>query len=155
MELNRYTVLRQGEGNPADMDETLVARQPTPVAEPPVARGQPTERRRIERDEGLVKIPYPSMERLDEAVQHQLTERREALEAALAKPGAKPGEHSIAYGEAGMLFHAYNFLDAAEACYHNAEILEPEEFRWPYYLGHVYRMEVAGAPPMLRVQAVK
>jgi tetratricopeptide (TPR) repeat protein len=143
MELNRYSTLRMGQGSPPGLDERLIAKQPGPAAQPSTpARDRAARREPIKRSDGLVEIPYPSMERLDEAVQRQLTERRAELEAVLSRPATKPGERSLAYGEAGMLFHAYNFLDAAEACYHNAEMLEPDEARWPYYLGHVYRMQV-------------
>ena len=58
----------------------------------------------------------------------------------MAKAGkVSPKELSPAYGEMGQLYHVQDFLGAAAACYLNAESLAPTDFRWPYYLGHIYR----------------
>ena len=43
-----------------------------------------------------------------------------------------------AYGEMGKLLMAAEYFEAAEPCYLHAQALEPDEMRWPYYLGHVY-----------------
>jgi tetratricopeptide (TPR) repeat protein len=40
-----------------------------------------------------------------------------------------------------MLLHAAEYYDVAEPAYRNAEMLQPRDMRWPYYLGHVYRAE--------------
>ena len=34
---------------------------------------------------------------------------------------------------------AGDYLDEAERCFRNARVLAPDDFRWPYYLGHVVR----------------
>ena len=39
----------------------------------------------------------------------------------------------------GNLLLAAEYVDAAEPCYQNAQMLAPGDARWPYYLGHVYR----------------
>ena len=58
----------------------------------------------------------------------------------MAKAGeVSPRQLSQAYGEMGKLYHVQDFLGAAEACYLNAESLAPTDFRWSYYLGHIYR----------------
>lgn len=44
-----------------------------------------------------------------------------------------------AFGEIGQMYHAYKLLDVAEACYRNAQTLQPKDFRWPHYLGYVYQ----------------
>jgi tetratricopeptide (TPR) repeat protein len=41
----------------------------------------------------------------------------------------------------GKLFIAAEYFDAAEACFLNAQTLAPTEMRWPYYLGHVFRLK--------------
>ena len=35
------------------------------------------------------------------------------------------------------LYHAYDFIDAARACYRNALVLNPKDFRWAYLLGRL------------------
>jgi len=46
-----------------------------------------------------------------------------------------------AYGEYGQLLMAGRFLDAAEAAFLNAQAQAPEDARWPYYLGVIYRKQ--------------
>lgn len=50
----------------------------------------------------------------------------------------KTGDAS-AYGELGKLLLAAEYFDAAAPPLLHAQALAPAEFRWPYYLGHVYR----------------
>ena len=40
-----------------------------------------------------------------------------------------------------MVYQAYNLRDTAVSCYRNAARLEPDEFRWHYYLGHLHHDE--------------
>jgi tetratricopeptide (TPR) repeat protein len=47
-------------------------------------------------------------------------------------------ERSEAYGGLGKLLMAGNYLDVAERCFRNAQMLALDDFRWPYYLGHVF-----------------
>ena len=58
----------------------------------------------------------------------------------MAKAGdVSNDERSQAYGQMGKLYHVQDFLGAAEACYLNARSLAPTDFRWSYYLGHIYK----------------
>jgi len=91
-----------------------------------------------------VEIPYPALDRAEARVRELLLETRRDLETELASPTPAGPERGDAYGRAGMTFHAYGQRETAEACYRNAEQLAPDDFRWPYYLGHLYR--VAGEP---------
>jgi len=45
---------------------------------------------------------------------------------------------SEAYGELGKLLLAGKHPVVAERCFRNAKMLAPDDFRWPYYLGHVF-----------------
>jgi len=64
---------------------------------------------------------------MEPAVARQLAQVRARLEA---------GPRSAAlYGEAARHYHAYALVAAAEACYREAERLDPDDFRWPYLLG--------------------
>jgi tetratricopeptide (TPR) repeat protein len=65
--------------------------------------------------------------------------RQEALQAALAKQ-ASDQDLAQEYGETGKLLMAATDLERAEPCLLNAQTLAPADPRWPYYLGHVYRV---------------
>ena len=36
-------------------------------------------------------------------------------------------------GALGMVYHAYDLVPAALACYRNAARIDPDGYRWPYY----------------------
>ena len=57
----------------------------------------------------------------------------------LKKPGATNEERGRAYGSVGMLLQAGEYFDAAEPAYLNAQVLMPQEPRWPYFLAHLYK----------------
>jgi tetratricopeptide (TPR) repeat protein len=73
-------------------------------------------------------------------VARQLGDLRRRLDETLARQGAD----AQLFGDTGRHYHAYGILDAAEACYRNAEGLAPGDFRWPYLLALVQRE--AGRP---------
>jgi tetratricopeptide (TPR) repeat protein len=81
----------------------------------------------------LLPVALPDLSGMHESVQKQL---REAY--ALLPSAARRGERSQAYGELGKLLLAGKYLDVAERCFRNAELLAPDDFRWPYYLGHLF-----------------
>src|SRR2546427_8466555 len=78
---------------------------------------------------GLPPLPPADTRALEPAVREQFRVAREALAASPTSPEAN--------GALGMLFHAYNWLEHAQACYRRAAILEPRAFRWWYCLGRV------------------
>jgi tetratricopeptide (TPR) repeat protein len=63
---------------------------------------------------------------------------RDQINAAYAGIASRKSDAN-AYGETGKLLLAAEFLEAAEPCFLNAEALAPEEPRWPYYLGQLYK----------------
>jgi len=79
----------------------------------------------------LVPVPRPALGRMEPVVAKQLADIRAKLDKAIARGNAT----GPLFGETGRVYHAYLIVDAAEACYRNAEILEPTEFQWPYLLG--------------------
>ena len=89
----------------------------------------------------LRPIAMPDVSGAAPPVQTQLRERFASTTAAIERVGASASERAEAYGELGKLFVAAEFLDAAEPCFSNAALLKPDEMRWPYYLGHVYRLK--------------
>ena len=63
---------------------------------------------------------------------------RQRLQAASREVAAKPREAEV-NGRFGMLLHAYKQYELALPCYQRARLLEPESFRWVYYLGTLER----------------
>ncbi len=81
----------------------------------------------------LLPVVLPDLTRGHASVQEQI---REAY-AALTVLGAE--ERSEAYGHLAKLLMAGEYPDQAEVCLLNAQRLAPDDYRWPYYLGHVHR----------------
>jgi tetratricopeptide (TPR) repeat protein len=102
----------------------------------------------------LLPIVLPDLNGMHESVREQFREAYAALivsqsEVAVKEAGAGPrrDEHSAAYGELGKLLMAGKYPDVAERCFRNAQMLAPNDFRWPYYLGHLFisKGELTGA----------
>ena len=87
----------------------------------------------------LAPVPRPGLGNLEEGVQAQLEERRAALDDRLAAEA--PTDLGAAFGEMGQLYFLYDLMEPAEVCFLNARELEPEEWRWAYYLGALYRLQ--------------
>ncbi len=84
-------------------------------------------------DAALLPVVLPDLSRAHASVREQLGAAYDAV-IALA-----PARRSGAYGRLGVLLLAGEYLAEAERCFRNAEALAPRDFRWPYYLGHVFR----------------
>ncbi len=117
----------------------LVLGAASAAAARPPAPGQAQE------DEGApAGCTLPDLSRMHEATRTQLGDAYRALEALEPRSGAGgPAEapdprRGDAHGALGMLLLAADYPDAAGRCLRNAARLIPGEFRWPYYLGHVY-----------------
>src|SRR5262245_11265512 len=78
----------------------------------------------------LVDVPRPALDGMEAAVKAQLAEARARLDGELA--GRRPT--AAMFGETGRVYQAYALAEAAEACYRNAEGLDPDDVRWPYLL---------------------
>jgi tetratricopeptide (TPR) repeat protein len=93
----------------------------------------------------LLPIALPDISGMHASVREQL---RQAYASVMTlqserdgdQPVAEPGQQqrSEAYGELGKLLMAAKYPDMAERCFRNAKMLAPDEFRWPYYLGHIF-----------------
>jgi tetratricopeptide (TPR) repeat protein len=88
----------------------------------------------------LTRVALPDLSHTEPSVRNQLQTRHSLLERARTNPATTPSDLSNQFGEMGRLFLAAELPLAAEPCLVNAEILAPREMRWPYYLGHIYRM---------------
>jgi tetratricopeptide (TPR) repeat protein len=88
---------------------------------------------------GLRPVALPELSQMQGAARSQMEAREAALTSALAKKVADP-DLAREYGETGKLLMAATDLERAEPCLLNAQTLAPSDPRWPYYLGHVYRI---------------
>ena len=88
----------------------------------------------------LLPIPQPTPS-TDPAVKQQVEDAWSEFQAISEKKGVSQEELANAYGQMGMVYHAYGFVDAAAVCYQNAHSLAPREFRWPYYAGRLNQDE--------------
>ena len=77
---------------------------------------------------GLDPIAFPQLDTLEAAVADHLRGTRAVFEKTSPKASAR--DLADAYGSLGRVFHAYEFFDAADACYRNAAILRPSDSRW-------------------------
>ena len=85
----------------------------------------------------LLPVALPDLDRAHASVRAQAQAAQAALEAA----GRGSAERGAAYGRLGVLLMAAEYLDAAEPSLRNAVRLLPQEFRWTYYLAHLYRQQ--------------
>ena len=85
----------------------------------------------------MQEVTLPDLSRMDPAVQEQVRERYQAMLETIKKPGATNEERGRAYGGVGMLLHAGEYYAAAKPAYLNAQVLMPQEPRWPYFLAHL------------------
>lgn len=97
----------------------------------------------------LLPIVLPDLSGMHESVQAQLREAYGSLQTlsrsrqANTVAGPRRAERSEAYGTLGKLLMVAKYPDAAERCFRNAQTLDPDDFRWPYYLGHLFITEGA------------
>lgn len=69
-----------------------------------------------------------------------IPEVRRAVAELLTSPEPDPDALAGAYGRLGALFLLTEVEAPADACFHNAQALQPREFRWPYYAGYLAMM---------------
>jgi tetratricopeptide (TPR) repeat protein len=86
-------------------------------------------------------VALPDISRLAKPVQAQVRERHSTLTAKLDDRSTPPAVLGDAYGQLGLILMAAEYYDTAESCYQNARALVPDDARWPYYLGHLHRIQ--------------
>lgn len=88
------------------------------------------------------RLPPPDVEGLDTAAAAQVEALHAAVAAILEDAAASSPERAEAAGELGRYYHALGRPMAAEAVYRLARTLDPEDYRWSYFLGVL--LEAAG-----------
>jgi len=87
----------------------------------------------------LLPIPAADLSNTPQEGVDQIRSAEVQVEALRGSTEAGSLELGAAHGRLGMLYHAYDFMRSAEACYLNAERSNPDNPYWPYLLAHVYR----------------
>ena len=112
------------------------ASEPNPPIAPTGSRGlSPPE------GHGLLPVALPDFSLMAEPVSAQMQARLASLTGRIEDAAAPVDALGVAYGEMGMLLMAATHFDAAESCYLNAQALAPNDRRWPYLLGHLYKVK--------------
>jgi tetratricopeptide (TPR) repeat protein len=89
----------------------------------------------------LTAPALPNLSGASPSIQTQITERYTALTNTLRDPAAAETRRGEAHGEVGKLLMAADYRDAAEPFFVAAQSLMPTDRRWPYFLGHLYRLK--------------
>jgi len=84
-------------------------------------------------------VALPDLSRASGSVARQLRDAHASLTRTLGEPSRTNAELAGQYGHMGMLLMAAEYRDEAAACFIDAQALAPDEIRWPYYLGHLYK----------------
>ena len=87
--------------------------------------------------DALVEVPVPALERFEDAIQKQLLTQRASLNDLASRTDVPRLELMESFGKMGQLYFLYELNEAALACFINARILAPRDFRWHYYIGVV------------------
>ncbi|MDE2852338.1 MAG: tetratricopeptide repeat protein [Acidobacteriota bacterium] len=88
----------------------------------------------------LEPVEQPRMDHYEEPVQAQLTTAQAALEDLLEAAEQDVTGLTRAFGHLGQLYLLHDFMAPAAAALRNAETLDPEDPRWPYFLAiyHIF-----------------
>jgi tetratricopeptide (TPR) repeat protein len=92
-----------------------------------------------EPESDLLPIPEIEMAGVQEDVRAVVQTARVRIDEIAAEPEATTQQLAFAYGELGRAGISYTFLELPEVCFTNAETLDPDQFKWPYYLGVFYQ----------------
>lgn len=80
------------------------------------------------------RVERPRIDHYEEPVQAQLTTAQETLDRLLEAPETDPAELTRAFGHLGQLYLLHDFMAPAAAALRNAETLDSNDLRWPYFL---------------------
>jgi tetratricopeptide (TPR) repeat protein len=83
----------------------------------------------------------PDLSAMAVSVQRQIRAQRDGLDRLAASAAATPAALAREHGAVGQLLMAAEATAAAEPYFRRAALLDPTEPRWPYYLGHLARMQ--------------
>ncbi|MGH9338814.1 MAG: tetratricopeptide repeat protein [Acidobacteriota bacterium] len=82
---------------------------------------------RAEQAETLPNLPTLDLERFEPVIRNEIAKAQERAQSDALDANV--------VGRLGMLLHAHDQYEAAAPCYERAHRLQPQEFKWSYYLG--------------------
>ena len=97
------------------------------------AAGAPAATASAQTTDSFVRVALPDLSGMHPSVREQILDAHRGLTTV------GPEDRGEAYGRLGTLLLAAEYLAEAEICFRTAQRLFPDDFRWPYYLGHVYK----------------
>ena len=100
-----------------------------PVAEPPAAWAA-----------RLTPIPESDLSGAEPLMREAINTARGQVAGMLMAPDANPQDMARAYGRLGALLVLREVEAPADAAFRNAQALDPDDFRWPYYAGYLAMM---------------
>ena len=84
--------------------------------------------------DSLHELSRPDLQREEATVRKQIERSLEDLDEVLALPDATAEQLAEAYGRLGRLYFLYDVNDLAPIALRNAIRLQPDDYRWTYYL---------------------
>jgi tetratricopeptide (TPR) repeat protein len=87
------------------------------------------------------QVELPDLSHAAASVQTQLRDGYATFKKKVDAPSASADELGAAYGQMGMLLLAAEYRGEAEAALLSAQTFSPRDPRWPYYLGHLYKLK--------------
>ena len=96
---------------------------------------------RAESAVSLLEIEHPDFSQFETGVRARMEKVARAVEVAKNQLPQDDATLSRAYGDLGMLYHAYSLFDPAENGYRNALLLRPDETAWIYLLAFLMHGE--------------
>ena len=81
----------------------------------------------------------PDLSTADLFVREQVRSQYASMMRTVEAPAADAAARADAHGDMGKLLMAAGLTGAAEPYLRQARTLAPDDARWPYYLGHLYR----------------
>lgn len=82
-------------------------------------------------------IPEADISGAEPSARKALDEAREKTAELITSAASDPAELAWAFGNLGNLYQLYDVHTLAELSYINAQVLEPDNFRWAYYIGYL------------------
>ena len=90
--------------------------------------------------DALLPLSATDLSGAERLMRETLPEARAEVDALLQEGEPERASLAGAYGRLGALLLLLEVEAQADTCFRNAMVLQPEEFRWPYYAGYLAMM---------------
>ncbi|MCY3969792.1 MAG: tetratricopeptide repeat protein [Acidobacteria bacterium] len=89
----------------------------------------------------LEQVLRPRTDQYEQVVRDQMASAHDELDRLQNDPAATPSDLAAAFGLLGQLYLLYDYHEPARAALRNAEALDGQDLRWPYYLADLTARE--------------